>query len=108
LACLVEPGDVDCGVVLRKGSGGEQDIKGLSAGGNDYALGYGVFIGPNGYRDLYGSEAVVGYVDGNQPVSGLFGSGENVGDGQVGQAFVGVDPVVEEPGKVATCAGLFE
>jgi hypothetical protein len=85
----------------------DQDmLVGGAAGGDQDSLGDGVGGGADGYGNFSRSVAVVGDVYGHEPVVGLGGDGEDAGDGEVGKAFVGVDPVGEEPRQILTGAGL--
>jgi hypothetical protein len=109
---------VDAGLSFGDGAVIDLDFDGLAkdqealgsfaAGGDEEALGDGVFSGADGDGDFCGGESVVGDVDGDEPVAGLLWCGEDAGDGEVGQSLVGVDPVGEEPGEVAAGSGLLQ
>ena len=86
----------------------EQMQVGSAAGGDQYPLGYRVGGGADSYRNFSGRVAVVGDIYRRQPVSGLGGDGEDAGDGEVGKALVGVDPVREKPGEILTWTSLLQ
>jgi hypothetical protein len=105
----------DAAVVDLEGVGGafEDDVGGGGGTGEDAeALGGGEGAGADGDGDFGGGEAVVADVDDDEIASGAAGAGEHgarddVGDGEVGEAAIVVDPVVEEPGEIGA-GGVFE
>ena len=83
----------------------EDALDGAAARGDHEALCDGVGVGgAHGDWNLRCGVSAVGNIDGDEPVAGLGCGGKDAIDFEVGQAFVGVDPIGEEPGQVAVVA----
>ena len=101
------------GAVVEADFGGfalEQDaLDAFAAAGEQDALGDGGCVAEDLDGSFDGGVAVVGDVDGDQIRAwDRCRAGIDAFDGEVGQAFVGVDPVVEEPAQILALAGLFD
>ena len=93
--------------------GGEDEASGgCGPARNAQSLGVGGCGGADGDGDFGCGVTVVAYLDGDHPTCGQTGArgewaGGDVGDTEVGQAAVAVDPVVEEPVEIFV-GGSFE
>jgi hypothetical protein len=64
--------------------------------------------GANSNRDFNLRVATVADFDCHQPVSRRSRCGEDALDAQIGQTFVGINPVSEKPRKIGMGLGFFE
>ncbi len=110
--------DVDAGLCFRDHSvvdlhfrrlpQHEDALDGFAARGNQNPLRGGVRFGPHRDRHLCRDVAVIGHVDGHQPVTRRGHGWEGAFDAQVRQPLVGIDPLGKKTGKIAAGPGLFK
>ena len=85
----------------------QQDaLRGLAARGDDDALGDRSGSVAEGDRDFGGGIAGVREIDGDEPIVSLGVRRKDAVNRDVGQAFIGVDPIGEKPGEIAAGTGL--
>ncbi len=101
----------NCAVVnlhLSRRADDDKPFNGPAARRNEHSFSYIVFCCAHGNGDIRGRVACVGDVDRDQVGACLRCVRKDTVDGEIGQPFVGIDPVGKEPCKVAMGASLLQ